>query len=415
MVDIESVIAEPVTGGFFFDDQRAIKGGAQRDGFIYEGSPVTPGFEHIRQPAEAISILLELSNGQVAVGDCAAVQYAGTADRETVFRAEQHKGVIMDDVTPLLEGRSADSFRDSLAAVDTDPINESHPAVRYGVSQALLDAAALSTHRPMTDVIAEEYGMEPATTPVPVYSQSGDTRRINSDKMILKQVDVLPHGLFTSMEDIGHTGTRLVEFIEWLTSRVQDIGPDGYRPTLHVDIYGNLSELFDPPYTRQEVLEYITKLDQAAGNHTLQLEDPIRADTKLDQIREMKALRERIQDSDLSVKLVADEWCNTLDDIRSFVDGDAADIVQVKTPDLGGIHQSIEAIGYCKGSPVEGFLGGSCVETDVSARVSAHVALATKPTQVLAKPGMGVDEGITIIRNEMARTIALRNHRETGP
>ena len=42
------------------------------------------------------------------------------------------------------------------------------------------------------------------------------------------------------------------------------------------------------------------------------------------------------------------------------------------------------------------FLGGSCTETDVSARVSVHLAVATRPTMQLAKPGMGVDEGVMI-------------------
>ena len=53
------------------------------------------------------------------------------------------------------------------------------------------------------------------------------------------------------------------------------------------------------------------------------------------------------------------------------------------------------------------FCGGSCTETDRSAQVSAHVAMACQAAQVLAKPGMGVDEGLMIVGNEMARTAAL--------
>jgi methylaspartate ammonia-lyase len=34
--------------------------------------------------------------------------------------------------------------------------------------------------------------------------------------------------------------------------------------------------------------------------------------------------------------------------------------------------------------------------------------MATKPDQMLAKPGMGVDEGFMIAYNEMNRIIALR-------
>ena len=47
-------------------------------------------------------------------------------------------------------------------------------------------------------------------------------------------------------------------------------------------------------------------------------------------------------------ELVADEWCNTLEDIREFADRRAGHMVQIKTPDLGGINNTIEAVLYCK-------------------------------------------------------------------
>ena len=59
----------------------------------------------------------------------------------------------------------------------------------------------------------------------------------------------------------------------------------------------------------------------------------------------------------------------------------------------------------CNG--VMAYCGGSATETDRSAQVTVHVAMACGADQVLAKPGMGVDEGIMIVRNEMARVLAL--------
>jgi len=38
--------------------------------------------------------------------------------------------------------------------------------------------------------------------------------------------------------------------------------------------------------------------------------------------------------------------------------------------------------------------------------------MATKPVQMLAKPGMGVDEGIMIVYNEMQRILAVRQARK---
>ena len=90
-------------------------------------------------------------------------------------------------------------------------------------------------------------------------------------------------------------------------------------------------------------------------------------------------------------------------------------MIQVKTPDLGAIHNSIEAILVCQRAGLRTYLGGTCTETDGSARVCANIALAIEPDQMLAKPGMGVDEGLMIVRNEMARTIALAKNRRVNP
>ena len=84
---IAALLAVPATGAYFADDQAAIKAGALRDGLAYPGAPLTPGFDAIRAPAEAVSVLLVLSDGHVAHGDCVSVQYAGVGGREPRLRA----------------------------------------------------------------------------------------------------------------------------------------------------------------------------------------------------------------------------------------------------------------------------------------------------------------------------------------
>ncbi len=39
------------------------------------------------------------------------------------------------------------------------------------------------------------------------------------------------------------------------------------------------------------------------------------------------------------------------------------------------------------------------------ARMSAHLALATRPDAMLIKPGMGFDESYALMFNEMARSV----------
>jgi len=114
----------------------------------------------------------------------------------------------------------------------------------------------------------------------------------------------------------------------------------------------------------------------------------------------------------IKIKLVVDEWANTAEQMREWTDKKAADIIQIKTIDVGGVNRIIETILYCKEHGMGTYLGGTCNETDVSARVCANVAIATSPDQMLAKPGMGVDEPMMIVNNEMSRVLSIIASRE---
>ncbi|GAB3685697.1 methylaspartate ammonia-lyase [Salinarchaeum chitinilyticum] len=416
---IVAVHAIPTVTGFYADDQRAIKRGADRDGFAYDGEPVTAGFERIREAGEALTVELELADGTVATGDCAAVQYAGAGGRDPLFRAGEYRPVVEEPVADELVGRNPAEFDDLASAIEELPAERSggdrlHTAVRYGVSQALLDAAATTRGVTKTAVVADAVGSEPARRPIPVFGQSGDDRRTNAEKMLLKRVGVLPHGLFNSVEKVGVEGEALLDYLEWLADRTDALGTDEYRPRFHVDVYGILGEIFGPPYDRGAVVEYFEALAAAAAPYPLQVEGPMDAGSRAGQIEHMATLRDALGGAGVPVDLVADEWCNTLEDVRAFVDAGAADVVQVKTPDLGGIQRSAAAVRYCADTDVRAYLGGTCNETATSARACAHVALATDAAQVLAKPGMGFDEGYMLVTNEMRRALARSERYRAG-
>lgn len=85
-----------------------------------------------------------------------------------------------------------------------------HTAIRYGVTQACLDAVAKSQSKLMAQVVANEYGTEVSKKIIPIFSQSGDDRYLNADKMIMKCADVLPHALFNHVETkVGLKAKRL--------------------------------------------------------------------------------------------------------------------------------------------------------------------------------------------------------------
>jgi methylaspartate ammonia-lyase len=406
---IRDILAVPVRAGFFAEDQAAIRAGAEHDGFPYLGSPVTPGFHAIRQPGEAVSVLLLLGDGQVATGDCTTVQYPGVGGRDPVFSAAAGVATIERDLAPLLRGAAVRDFRGLAETVDrlAPGGRRLHSAVRYGVTQAILDAVARARAVTMAEVVRDEYRTGVAIAPVPMFVQSGDDWYTNADKMILKAADVLPHGLVNSVASkVGAHGELLAEYVSWLCDRIRALRPAAdYSPTLHFDVYGTIGLAFGGDVER--VASYLAALGRRAEPFGLRVEHPIDAGSREGQIATLSRLRTALRDRGSAVQIVADEWCNTLDDIERFVAAAAADVIHVKTPDLGGVNNTIEALLLVRSAGLLAYCGGTCNETDRSAQVTAHLAMACGAGQVLAKPGMGGDEGMMIVGNEMARVAAL--------
>ncbi|KAI8871900.1 methylaspartate ammonia-lyase, partial [Ramicandelaber brevisporus] len=393
--------------GYYNKDLLAVKLGARPNGTVYEGDPVTPGYTKIVQPGKIISVMLILNDGQVAVGECADVIYSGLAGRDPLFVPSDYMAMLESHVQPWLVGRSVDSFRGNAETFDEMIVegHQLHTAIRYGVTQALLCATAMAKRLTMTEVICNEYSLKLQPEVVKILASCHRGDKLQLDRVILKHADLLPHASFNTIEDVGPNGELLLDYIAGISERVQEIGDKGYKPTIHVDVYGSLGDLFGKDI--DSLVEYFAAAAKRAEPFSLLIETPTIAETRADQISTLKTLRLRLKAAGIKVGIIADEWCNTLDDIRAFVDAQAADYVQIKTPDLGGINNTIEAVVYCNNNGVGCCLGGTANETDLSARISAHIGLATKPSFMLSKPGLGADEGLMILSNEMLRTIAL--------
>ena len=466
MTSITRVLAVPAMGAYYYDDLAALQSRSIPLPERYTAAPATPGFRHVREVAEAVSVGLALDDNQVAWGDCVAVEFSGQAGRDPIFRAEEGLATIQRTVAPALRSREITSFHELAAELDalvesveisrplpspkanrgpkevsrrdllTAPARllrpegaegqedekavmervtverRLHTAIRYGVSQALLKAVALTRGVTMAEVIADEWGLPLPDAMVPIHAQSGRERYHNADKMIVRQVASLPHALVDNIpEQLGQDGTELTRYARWLKARIHELGGEDYRPTVHLDVHGALGQIYENNLGR--VLGQLYALEQAVQPYPLRVECPVIMESREAQIETMETLRDYVRLRKVNVQLVADEWANTLEDIRAFVEAQAADMIQIKMPDLGGVHNTVEAVLVCKSGGICAFLGGSCAETDLSARVAVHVALATRPDLIMAKPGMGVDEGIMLVQNEMARTLAWIRARET--
>jgi len=405
---IADLICVPGLPGYMIKDQAAIRAGrATKNGIDLEGEPITPGFRRILQPSEMVSVMLVLADGQVGHGDCTEVIFSGAAGRDPVFIAATHRPLLEGPVRERLVGRDADDFRSLAEEIDKLVIDGArlHTAVRYGVSQALLHAAALSRHETMAETVAGVYGSDVSETLIPLLGMCPTDQPQLAEKMMLKGIEALPHANFISAGDLGPDGSVLLDYAGWLSKRIGELAAAESRPKIHLDVYGGIGALFDMDI--DAMTDFIAALADRARPSDLLLETPIMADSREAQIAAFDDLRQRLAAAGVAVTLVADEWCNTLDDVRAFADAGCVDMIQVKTPDMGGLTNSIEALLYCRGKGVGAYCGGSANETDQSARISAHVALACRADLLMVKPGQGVDEGLLILRNEMARTLAL--------
>ncbi|HPX70485.1 MAG TPA: methylaspartate ammonia-lyase, partial [Bacillota bacterium] len=279
---IKNIVCSAGRTGFYFDDQRAIKKGAGHDGLFYTGDPVTAGFTSIRQPGESISVMIILEDGQVAYGDCAAVQYSGAGGRDPLFLANDFIPIINEHIAPRLIGREADNFKQLAADMEAIQVDGKrlHTAIRYGVSQALLDAVAKATGRMMCEVVADEYGCEIADKPVAIFTQSGDDRYSNADKMIIKEAPALPHALINNVaEKLGEKGEKLADYVVWLRDRILNkrLSPD-YNPVIHIDVYGTIGVAFGNN-NYEAMADYICELEKLAAPLQLRIEGPMDCDS----------------------------------------------------------------------------------------------------------------------------------------
>lgn len=396
------------SAGHFHIDAAAVRAGAVPDGFDWRGAALTPGFSRIVEPAESLSVLLVLEDGLVGFGDCVDVAYAGSGGREPPFLPDRVLPRLGATLRERFIGAEIAAWRALATGFDAADADGARwpAAVRYGVGQALLHAASLAQRRPMAGLIAEAYGLAPPREAPPLLAAAGLDDRDTLDRLILKRVEVLPHSFVTDLDrHLGPGGDALVGHVGRVAARAAQLGGEAYRPTLQFDMSGHLGRLFPAPDGR--LADFLERLADAAAPLALRIECPWLAASRAAQIEIYAELTATMRRRGRALRIGTDEWCNTLDDFAAFAAAGAGDYLHVKMPDLGCITNSMAAVSTCRDRGMEVLLGGSANETDQSARVSAHIGLAFRPEVMLAKPGLGGDEALTIMRNEMARALAL--------
>lgn len=403
MSTIRAVLASPGFGGSWYTDLEAIKRGlATADGFHYAGTPITPGFKRIQQPATAVCIQIQLSDGQIAYGDGVGVAYSGRMNRDTLMDPYELTVAVHEIVAPAFEGADLDSFRALAAKLETLQV---HTAVKYGLSQALLDAVAKSRQETMAETIAREYGLRLEERKITLNHQVSTSWYEGVDKVILRRGDVIHTGSVRTKKAFDGQ----LDYVRYLRKRIEQIGDADYRPMVHIDQYGHIGLAYDNDPTK--VADYIEEMAAILHPYGLLVEDPINTGEKRSQIPAVGAVRRELERRGSAVRIMTDELCPTFADHRDFAEAHTADLQKIKAPDLGSIHNAIECAIYLREKGVGAYLSGSATGTDRSYQVHTHIAIAVGLSQLMTGPGSSVDEAHSVVINELGRTIALLRHR----
>lgn len=399
-LQIKRISLVPGIGGFWVNDQPAIQTGAEPDGFFFKGKPVSPGFTSIREPSIAYCVMVELGDGLMAYGDCVTVLNAGYAGRPRPLRTENLPQAAKT-LSRLFDGKTFRGFRDAAALLDDLGLEKDQATpIAYGVSQALLSAAAISRRATMAQVLKDEYAIQ-ERYPAPAFAGScGGAWEQNVDKAIMRRVAMFPQSAIQTRSQCE----RLESYVSWIVERIGHLADGGYKPDLHFDFHASLGRMFENDEVR--ICDFLAGIIEAAGPYRVYFEDPAYSASADEACARMASLRARIDALGLDCRLIADEWVNNPGEMLRFAQAKAAHAFQIKSPDNGSLVNTIEAIQTCRQHDVLPYLGGSCNETDISVRATVHVGVAFGAWRMFTRPGLGFDEGLMIMTNETNRTMA---------
>ena len=137
-----------------------------------------------------------------------------------------------NELRPRLIGRNVSRFRSNANEFDALVLDgkRMHMALRYGVSQALLNAVAIAQRTTMAEVVADEFGTTISDKAIPILASCQRDDPLQLDRTTLKRPELLPHADFSTVEQIGYSGEKLKDYAGRIAARLTQIGGDDYRP-----------------------------------------------------------------------------------------------------------------------------------------------------------------------------------------
>ena len=278
-------------------------------------------------------------------------------------------------------------------------------AIRYGVSQALLAAVATMQNKTPAEMVAAEYDVPGPLAAVASHAwvrpPAGDAAPAVS-ALLSRQVASLGYTIAANNDKAppGVSAESVQQQVRWLQTQIAAAGP-AYEPVIHLDLRGEFGRLFDA--NPGKILGALVGLEQAAAPYPVRVVDPAVMDSRPAQIKILRQLKGYLRLRRMRLQLAASAWVDSSVAVADFIEAEAVHAIQLNTPQLGSLHNTIEAVLAGREQGMATLLAGNGWDDGHSARILAHVALAVRPELIIAAEGAG---GTALLDNEMARTLA---------
>jgi methylaspartate ammonia-lyase len=400
----------------------------------------------VLSPAETILVGLVIDRDRVAWGSCLAATSWRPDEVFVPFRTEEGMATIEKVIMPALKGQRLDDFRRLIGRVEalteevtiTQALPEPQvkdqartfsrrdlftgrlqpcprsdgarprskrvtierpiqPAIRYGISQALLSAVARAKGMSMAELISKEYGLSMPMAAVPIQAEFASVRRAAVEPIMAYRPASLGYATVghDPEAELGINAELLQRQVRALKQHIAAASEPTYRPIIHVDVHGGLGRLYD--HNPGKILGALVGLEQAAAPFMLRVENSVRESNGRSPVEELRRLQEYVRMRGMTVKLVSGGDFDTLEEAKTLIEADAVHMIRLVMGRLGGLNQTVEAIIAARQHGTGILLEGRPAE------IEAQVALATQPDVVVAQPGQA---GLIALHNEMARAVA---------
>jgi len=392
-----------------------------------------------------------LDSGQVGWGLCQPAPDDGLAANLKPYRQAEALATIQKTALPALNGRSLSDLKNLAASLDalvetvqvtkalppaepepapkrfarralltgalghgsseapTLPVFETievaqaiHPAIRQGLSQALLAAIALERREPLTAWLARAYGYPDPSAAVPLQMPILRGTMFQLAEAVVALRYTVSGANFE--RELGSQVERLQRFVRQLSQGITGATSKTLRPILHLDMHGGLQALFNDNLGL--MLGVIYGLEEAAHPCLLRVQDPILSADIQHTARLTRNLKDLLDKRGISVQLVAGAGLHSPADVAIYADSKAVDAVSLHASRLGSFAALAETIAICRQAELAVYLDGS------PAAAIAQLALAFQVDEVIASAQPPVQASVAALQNEMSRTLAeLKFHR----